>query len=38
MDFKKKTRTVWEIREAFYYLFSPETLNILTLLVYSWNL
>ena len=25
MDFKKKTRTVWEIREAFYYLFSPET-------------
>jgi hypothetical protein len=25
MDFKKKTRTVWGIREAFYYLFSPET-------------
>ena len=25
MDFKKNPRTVWEIREAFYYLFSPET-------------
>ena len=28
MDFKKNPRTVWEIREEFYYLlFSPETVN-----------